>query len=86
MQAISYLASEHKRHLPCHQTGIICFAHLVLGVLQAGSSNLARVFEALQLPALTDSSYKQIKRFLALYELCYFEFGRLILRWLPQTS
>ena len=86
MQAISSLASELKPHLPWHQSRIICFAQLVLGVLQARSSNLVRIAEEFQSPALTDSSYKRIKRFLALYEFCYFQFGRLILYWLPQSS
>ena len=82
MQEFSSLAKELKAHLPWHQARIIFLAQFMLSLLRARSTNLYRVAENFQSSALTESSYRRIKRFFWGYEVCLEEVGRLILRWL----
>ncbi len=82
MEDVSSLATELKAHLPWHQTRIIFLAQFMLSLLRARSTNLYRIAEQFQSPALSESSYTRIKRFFRGYDVCLEQIGRLILHWL----
>lgn len=82
MKEVSSLAAELKAHLPWHQARIIFLAQFMLSLLRARSTNLYRVAENFQSTALTESSYRRIKRFFWGYEVCLKQIGKLILHWL----
>ena len=81
MEEVSSLAKELKAHLPWHQARIIFLAQFLLALIVGRSTNLYRVAESFQTTALTESSYRRIKRFCG-YTYCYEQLGKLILHWL----
>jgi len=82
MEEVSSLAKELKAHLPWHQARIIFLAQFLLALIVGRSTNLYRVAESFQTTALTESSYRRIKRFFGGYTYCYEQLGKLILHWL----
>lgn len=82
MEEVSSLAKELKAHLPWHQARIIFLAQFLLALIVGRSTNLYRVAESFQTTALTESSYRRIKRFFGGYAYCYEQLGRVILHWL----
>lgn len=83
MQEVDSLAAKLKEHLPWHQARIIFMAQFMLSLLQARSVNLYRIAEHFQTYALTESSYRRIKRFFQKYDFSHLQLARLILHWLP---
>ena len=61
-------------------------AQFILSLIRGRFTNLYRVAEEFQNEALTESSYRRIKRFFAVYTYCYEQLGKLILHWLNLDS
>ena len=83
MQEVNSLSAKLKEHLPWHQARIIFLAQFMLSLIRARSANLYRIAEHFQSSALTESSYRRIKRFFHGYGFCQQQLTTLILQWLP---
>ena len=82
MEEVNALASKINEHLSWNQARITFLAQFILALLKGRSTNLYRVAEKFQGHALTESSYRRIKRFFARYEFSFQVLGQLILRWI----
>ena len=84
MEEVNALASKINEHLSWNQARITFLAQFIFALLiKSRSTNLCRVAEEFQGHALTESSYRRIKRFFARYEFSFQVLGQLILRWIP---
>lgn len=69
MEEVSSLAQKIKEYFPIHQARITFMSQFILALLKSRSTNLYRIAENFQTCALTESSYRRIKRFFNDYDL-----------------